>query len=143
MRLALAALLLSACFDDPDVGPPLAGGCKPDDSDPEVAVSFSQDIRPLFDRPGSEGGCGCHNSGGIGVQLSGFDMSSFGVLMQGGEVSGREIVVPGDPCNSQLLQKLSASPAVGARMPLSGPPFFSADEERLVHDWIAEGALDN
>jgi hypothetical protein len=70
-------------------------------------------------------------------------MSSFGVLMQGGENSGRNIVVPGDPCSSTLLQKLSASPAIGARMPLSGPPFFSSEEEQLVHDWIAEGALDN
>jgi hypothetical protein len=143
LALYLAAgVLVAGCALEPDVGPPLAGQCDPADSDPDVDVDFGRDIRPLFDRPGTEGGCSCHGVGGSGQQLSGFDMSSLSTLRRGGEVSGNRIVVPGDPCSSVLVQKLSAAPAVGARMPLSGPPFFSDAEQQLVKDWIAEGAIE-
>ena len=141
--LALLALPATACFEEPDVGDPLAGGCKAADSDPEVEVSFGAEIQPLFDRSSMEGGCGCHNPGGVGVSLSGFDMSSLTSIRRGGATSGNKIVVAGDPCGSTLLQKLGSSPAIGARMPLNGPPFFTAEEQMLVHDWIAEGAKDN
>jgi hypothetical protein len=141
--LLVGALLLTACFDEPDVGAPLAGGCVAGDSDETKSVSYGLDVQPLFDRSGMEGGCGCHNSGGVGVQLSGFDMSSLPTMRRGGSTSGAKIIVPGDPCGSVLVQKLSASPAVGARMPLSGPPFWTEEERQLIHDWIAEGAKAN
>jgi hypothetical protein len=137
-----AGVLVAGCALEPDVGPALAGQCDPSDSDPDVDVDFGRDIRPLFDRPGNMGGCSCHGTGGTGQQLSGFDMSSMGSIRRGGEVSGQRIVVPGDPCNSVLVQKLSAAPPIGARMPLSGPPFFSDAELQLVQDWIAEGAIE-
>ena len=140
---AAAACALAACFDDPDVGGLLAGQCDPADSNPNVDVSYNVQLRPLFDRPNAEGGCGCHNPGGPGVQLSGFDMSSLSALRRGGESSGSEIVVAGDPCASVLTQKLGPAPATGARMPLSGPPYFTAEQIQLVADWIAEGAKDN
>jgi hypothetical protein len=142
--LALGACALTACiFDDPDVGGVLAGQCDPADSNPAVAVSYSRDLRPLFDRSNADGGCGCHNPGGPGVQLSGFDMSSLSVLRRGGQSSGRNIVVEGDPCASVLVQKLGPAPAIGARMPMSGPPFFTPEQIQQVADWIAEGAQDN
>ena len=59
------------------------------------------------------------------------------------EITGRKIVVPGDPCRSIILHKLSATPPFGARMPLDGPAYLSTEELLLVHDWIAEGAEDN
>jgi hypothetical protein len=137
-----AGVLVAGCALEPAVGPALAGQCDPSDSNPDVDVDFGRDIRPLFDRPSNMGGCSCHGTGGTGQQLSGFDMSSMGSIRRGGEVSGQRIVVPGDPCNSVLVQKLSAAPPVGARMPLSGPPFFSDAELQLVQDWIAEGAIE-
>ncbi len=141
-RAALIALILgaSACFPEPDVGAPLAGGCDPVDSNADVAVSFALEVQPLFDRPSTEGGCGCHNAAGA---PNGFNMTSYAKLRAGGTSSGASIVVPGDPCASLLPQKLSPAPPSGARMPLTGPPFFATDERQLVHDWIAEGALDN
>lgn len=141
--LAAFAGVLGACFE-PDVGGVLAGHCDPQDSDPDVDVSYGNHVRPLFDRPTSEGGCGgCHAPGGPGVMLSGFDMSSMSAMRRGGQASGGRIVQPGDPCSSVLLQKISPAPPTGARMPLSGPPFFSDEELQIVSDWIAEGAKDN
>lgn len=144
--LALAALGLAACTQiEPDVGPLLAGGCDNLDSDPGAEVSFSQQVRPLLSRP--MGGCSCHvpASGGPGIatQITGLDLSSLGSLRNGGRSSGARIVLAGDPCESVLYQKVSEAPPFGSRMPLNGPPYFSREELTVLHDWIAEGALDN
>lgn len=52
-------------------------------------------------------------------------------------------VVPGDAAMSLLYLKVSeATPACGARMPLTGEP-LSAEEQALVASWINAGAADN
>jgi hypothetical protein len=65
-------------------------------------------------------------------------------------------VLPGDPDNSVMYQKLSADTLkCGSQMPadtqqllikgysvFSGPP-LAADQMQLIHDWIQEGALNN
>jgi hypothetical protein len=147
LAIAAAAAALAGCDDYlPDVGPPLTGGCQGDDSNPEVDVSFARDLRPLFDRPRSMAGCGCHtptNGSPSGIELSGFNMGSLQAIRQGGVTSGAAIIKPGDPCGSVLVQKMGDTPPFGARMPLDGAPFFSDEELQLLHDWIAEGARDN
>jgi hypothetical protein len=143
-RTVFCLLLATACFPEPELGEPLAGSCVAEDSDPATKVSFGQDVRPLFDRGMGQPGCGCHNSAtGQGVTLSGFDMTSLAKIRVGGMTTGNEIIVPGDPCRSRLVQKLSSAPPWGARMPLNGPPFFTHEEVQLIADWIAEGAEDN
>jgi hypothetical protein len=140
-RAALLALAAAGCSVVPDVGPRLAGTC--DDTDSRSAgkpVSFAGDLQPLILR--NMGGCSCHLNG-IGTQLAGLNLSSVSTLRRGGFNSGSRIVVPGDPCNSILYQKVSDGPPFGSRMPLNGPPFWTADEIQLLHDWIAEGANDN
>lgn len=136
---------IAGCSLEPDVGPRLAGTCDDADTQPDTPVSFSRDIRPLISR--STGGCACHlpnQAGtGMGTQLSGLDLSSYQTLRAGGFNSGAMVAVAGEPCSSIIYLKLSAAPPFGSRMPLNGPPFFTADELRLVHDWIAEGASDN
>lgn len=130
----------------PDVGSELSGTCKGEDSDPSRTVSFARDLRPLFDRPRTMGGCSCHtptNGTPSGIELGGLDLGSVASLRQGGHISGAEIIVPGDPCRSLLLQKLGTTPPFGSRMPLDGPAYLTEDELALVHDWIAEGAEDN
>jgi len=145
--LAIAALLAAgACARlEPDVGPLLAGTCDNADTDPAAKVSFAERIRPLLNRPTA--GCSCHmpSSGGQGpaTELSGLDLSSWTALRAGGINSGPQIVIAGEPCDSILYQKVSDAPPFGSRMPLDGPPFLSADELQLVHDWIAEGAENN
>ncbi|UJR83291.1 hypothetical protein [Sandaracinus amylolyticus] len=150
MRSRLAALSLAGvvalggCLDPiaPDVGGPIVGRCDPADSDPDHDVSFHVEVLPLLARAPREGGCTCHDQSrnGIGYQLSALDLTSYDALMRGGRSSGRDIVVEGDPCISILYLKLTAAPPFGARMPLGGPPYFTSDELRVVHDWIAEGA---
>lgn len=150
IRAGLVVVCLGACVAEdyaPDVGPPLAGACDPSDSDPETEVRFGRDIRPIFGRPRGEAGCSCHmpSGGGTpsGIALGGLDLGSFHSFRQGGRNSGADIVVPGDPCASVLVDKLSETPSFGGRMPLDGPPYLTADERQLLHDWIAEGAADN
>jgi hypothetical protein len=147
-RAVLAGLgvaIVAACALEPDVGPRLAGVCDNTDSNPSTSVSFAMDIRPLIAR--QTGGCSCHlpssTGAGAGTLLSGLDLSSFMSLRAGGANSGAKVVVAGEPCASIMYQKLSDSPPFGSRMPLNGPPFFTVDQLRLLHDWIAEGAADN
>jgi hypothetical protein len=147
-RIVLGGLglaILYACALKPDVGPLLGSSCDNADTLPGTSVSFARDVRPLMVR--SKGGCSCHmpGSGGssIGTQISGLDLTSLASLRVGGYDSGSRIVVAGQPCASILYQKLSIAPPFGARMPFDGPPFWSTDELRLLHDWIAQGANDN
>src|SRR5689334_17223672 len=128
MRLWIVLAFVAGCdmLDyDPDVGalqpvPPDAGMTgdggfqttgKCGDSNPSVAVSFSHDVRPLTTR--SPGGCGCHQA----TTTSGFNLGSYESLRRGGMISGTHIIVPGDPCGSILVQKLSVAPPFGSRMP--------------------------
>ncbi len=153
--LALVFALAAAGCYEPDVGPALtvpvdsgidgpdggdvnARSCDDTDSDPTVAVSFSQHVRPLLTR--SPGGCiPCH----LGRATSGLDQSSYQSLRRGGLNSGTRIIVAGEPCSSIYYQKIGRTPPFGSRMPFNGPPYFSAAERLIVHDWIAEGALNN
>ncbi|HET6336638.1 MAG TPA: hypothetical protein VFG30_25620 [Polyangiales bacterium] len=144
----VAALLGTACIADvePDIGPVRAGVCKPDDSDPNHTVSFRNDLEPLFMRPFGAAGCGCHQPGGrrsSGIDATGFDVSTYTSFVRGGTSSRDTAVVPGDPCMSLVVQKVSSAPPSGARMPSDGPPYLSPKEIALLSDWIAEGALDN
>jgi hypothetical protein len=53
-------------------------------------------------------------------------------------------VIPGDPTNSYLVQKLLGSPGiVGLRMPRSGPPYLTDAQISQIQAWIAAGALNN
>jgi len=139
----LALLTIVACV--PDVGPPLAGACDNTDTNPDVIVSFSTQIRPLLNR--MPGGCACHmpTSTGLGpaTQIVGLNLGTLASLRAGGVTSGAQIIVDGDPCASVMYQKVSEAPPFGSRMPLNGPPYLTTDERRLLHDWIAEGAIDN
>lgn len=145
MRVALLIVLASAgCLDSfgPEVGPPLRPACTGTDSDPGTRVHFEAEIRTVVI---ARVCARCHTPIGatpIGVQIGGLDLSSATSLRAGGVESGSDIVIPGDPCASVLVQKLGAAPPFGARMPLDGPPYLEARELRLISDWIAEGAVD-
>ncbi|MET0384883.1 MAG: c-type cytochrome domain-containing protein [Polyangiales bacterium] len=144
----LGASGLLGCLSqvEPDVGELRAGTCQPRDSDPARDVSFKKDVLPLFQRPGSQGGCTCHqpsNRSTPGIEQSGLSLESYGTLLRGGNNSHDTIVTAGDPCTSLIVQKVSSAPPTGARMPPGGPPFLTPDEIALLSDWIFEGANDN
>jgi hypothetical protein len=150
LLLCLVMLVTTGCVLEslePEVGEARAGLCKPEDSNPEVPVSWENDLLPLFKRANGNGGCSCHlptNRRTSGIEIGGLDLSTFEKQMRGGkQAPADKIVVPGDPCASVLLQKTSSAPPFGGRMPSDGPPYFTPAERTLLSDWIAEGAHDN
>ena len=56
------------------------------------------------------------------------------------EVPELDRVEPGDPDNSYVVQKIEGTQAVGAQMPLGGPP-LPQEQMELVRQWITDGAL--
>ncbi len=106
----------------------------------------------------------CHYQN-VGIRYSALDMSTqvsaywslAGQLCAGAACSGMGYrrVIPGDPKNSVLYQKVSqTNPPCGVQMPasiaalLAGIPQFSgaaltADQQMLIYNWILEGAQDN
>jgi Planctomycete cytochrome C len=146
--IVMTLLGLSSCIAEvePEIGPVRAGVCKSEDSDPKQTVSFRNDLEPLFMRPFGAAGCGCHQPSSkrsSGIDATGFDVSTWSSFRRGGNSSHDTAVVPGDPCGSLVVQKVSSAPPTGSRMPSDGPPYLSPKEIALLSDWIAEGALDN
>lgn len=144
----IGALMLVGCIDsiEPELGLLSSGQCSNEDSNPDVEVSFSRDIvEGILTHP--EIDCArCHTAEGatpVGLQASGFDAGSYQSFRAGGFRSGSDIVIPGAPCDSIVIQKVAGTAGFGSRMPLNGPPFLSAEELTLFSDWVAEGALDN
>ncbi len=92
-------------------------------------TSFSSDVQPIFKTK-----CViCHG------KLGGWDSSSYDFVMTSGE--NAPVVIPGDPENSLLVQKLEGTQAEGAIMPPTGK-LSDADIQKII-DWIASGAPDN
>jgi hypothetical protein len=127
------------------------GGTDADDTPGEGMVSFGRDIRPIIMRTrdqammqGTARGCiPCHQrnaSSHTGLDLSGFAIDTLGDLRQGGGSSGTRIIVPGKPGESVLVQVLKGTYSYAARMPKGAMIYWSADEIKLVEDWIREGA---
>jgi hypothetical protein len=141
--IALIALLMPSCIDtfEPEVGELTVVSCDNEDSNPDVDVSFENDLKPKF-----HAGCSCHSplmpTSGGSIMTTGFSVGDYGSIMRGGTNSRDKIVIPGDPCGSYLYQKLSNAPPTGSRMP-SGGPYWSRAELMLLTDWIAEGARAN
>jgi mono/diheme cytochrome c family protein len=132
LMFTAAVVMLAGCSDqgdDPvDEGGPL---------DPPTAVSFADDIQPIFDASCA----GCHGVGGAaGLNLTAG--ASYAQLV-GVEAAESDLnrVEPGEPNQSWLYLKITGNQDVGDSMPPSGLlPSASRD---LVRDWIADGAPDN
>lgn len=153
--VAVIGLASASCTIDPSVGPerstlPVA----PRDAGPEASsesgavgtVVFSRDIRPIMNREADDvrgRGCkGCHYPGQgtqEGLFQSGLKLDTLGHLRQGGGSTGTDIVVPGNPDKSGIIQKLEGTYAFGARMPKNGP-YWTKEDIAILRTWIAEGA---
>lgn len=84
----------------------------------------------------------CHAgaSAPLGLRLDAGNSYNLLVGVASGESSGTLRVRPGDPNNSYLIQKLEGRAAVGAQMPLGGPPLPAATIA-AIRQWIATGAV--
>lgn len=93
-----------------------------------------REVAPLFNAYCTR----CHRDGGeMGEAPEGLVLLSHEEATDTGK---RARVVPGKPEASELLRRVRGQSWI--RMPLDGPPWLSAPEERLLADWIAGGARD-
>lgn len=87
----------------------------------------------------------CHSAGD--QRAAGLDLVTPGVADRvknvasaSAECGGSMLVVPGDPGNSLMYQKLTDAPPCGSRMPLAQEA-LSTEETDCVRSWIQEMAL--
>lgn len=92
-------------------------------------VDYATDIQPIFNASCTS----CHG-GQSGVTLSSYQATMNSV----GSQYGTEIVVPGEPDQSPLVDKIEPNPQFGSRMPSGGS--LSSDQINLIKQWIEEGA---
>ncbi len=90
---------------------------------------FAADVLPIL----SDMCVLCHGTAG------GWSSESYEAVMTTGDHA--PVVLPGDPANSVLAQKILGTHSFGAIMPPSGP--MSEADIQIILDWILAGALDN
>jgi hypothetical protein len=96
----------------------------------EEPIDFERDVLPIFQQHCSD--ChGAHESNG------GLRLDARATLLAEAD-SGRAAVVPGDPIQSELIQRLRST-VEGERMPPDQPPLADA-VVAVLERWIAEGA---
>jgi hypothetical protein len=131
----------------------LAAGC--DESLESVAgptptltptlTSIQRDIFQAGDSSGRPSCATCHNPNGTGFRAVGLDLSAAGVYdslvgVASRQKAGAVRVVPGDPANSYLIQKIEGrSDIAGVRMPQRGP-FLTDGQIAIIKRWIELGA---
>lgn len=93
-------------------------------------VDYESDIQPIF----NSNCISCHG-GQNGVTLSSYDA----VMNSVGNQYGTNIVNPGQPNNSPIVDKIEPNPQFGVRMPQGGP-YLSNEQVDLIRTWIEEGA---
>jgi hypothetical protein len=93
-----------------------------------ATVSFRQDIGPLLRRD-----CALCHGGQAGLYVDSYD------TLLAGSSRGR-VVIPGDPGNSTLLQRIRGD--AQPRMPLNRPS-LAGQEIAIIETWILEGAPNN
>lgn len=91
--------------------------------------SFSRDVAPIFDRACAS----CHG------ELGGWDASTYQLVIESGDHA--PVIIPGDPENSLLVQKMKGTQSIGGIMPPGG--LLSDREIELVEEWVRAGAPDN
>ena len=137
--LALAASIGSACDERlRDVAGPT----------PDLQPTLSSIQREIFNKPDSTGRLSCtqcHTNAGRtpsgGLLL--IEGQSFQALVNqpSRAKAGATFVVPGDPDNSYIIQKLEGAPSiVGVRMPRGAGPFLTAGQMSIIRRWIQLGA---
>jgi hypothetical protein len=106
-------------------------------------ASYKDDVAPLLKKYCMP----CHAE--ENYNPSELSLDSYALLMKGGKHG--DVVVPGEPDESTIMQKLSENPPFGERMPLHSkrkknpapPKYLEDDEVKLLAKWISQGAQDN
>jgi hypothetical protein len=107
-------------------------------------VDWQTQIKPIFnDTVSLQGRCtSCHNGGQLDGNLDLTDEGIDAIYKIVGSY-----VRPGNPRGSPLFEKLNCTQPTqgGTRMPAAAPGLagvpLSLDQQGLIYDWIAQGAL--
>ena len=140
VTLAIAATMCSAACDEK-----LSDLTGPTPNLEPTFASIQSDIFQASDSLGRTPCTQCHTSTGRNPS-GGFDMNpdvSYANLVGASvrEKPGAIRVIPGDPDNSYLIQKLEgAGGIVGRRMPFNGPPYLTDGQIKIIRRWIQIGA---
>jgi hypothetical protein len=116
---------------------------------PNLQPTFSiiqRDILEAADASGRAACTNCHTdaggrnpSGGLNLRHEVAYAALVGVASRG--KTGAVRVIPGDPDNSYVIQKLEGqSGIVGERMPRTGGPYLTEGQMTIIKRWIATGA---
>ena len=115
---------------------------------PNLEPTFASIQSEIFEKGDSTGrpACtNCHNANGR-TPAGGMDLThdvayaSIVNTPSRGKPSATR-VIPNDPGNSYLIQKVEGTPGiVGQRMPFNGGPFLSDGQILIMRRWIANGA---
>ena len=86
---------------------------------------------------------GCHTGTAPAQGLKLDPGESYGNLVNVPSLYGGMLVrvVPGDPDESFLIQKLEGTQMFGDRMPANGPPYLPLATIDVIREWIQNGAL--
>ena len=93
-------------------------------------ISYSSNIKPLFD---SYGCSGCHGGSG------GLFVTPYANLFTTG--NHKPVVVAGDT-NSVLIKKIKGIAGFGSQMPLGGPVMAASDLNTIIQ-WVRNGTPEN
>jgi hypothetical protein len=139
MFVGAACALFSACDEK------LSSVAGPTPSLEPTFASIQHEIFESTDSAGRTACTNCHTStgrnpsGGLNLNHDTAYDQLLNAAVRG--KPGAIRVIPGDPDNSYLIQKLEgAASIVGRRMPNNGPPYLSDGQILIVRRWIAIGA---
>ena len=117
---------------------------------PNLAPNFASVQSEIFEKADSAGRPACTNCHtAVGRNPAGqlnltHDVAYDQIVnaqVRGAGKAGAIRVIPGDPDNSYLIQKLEGTPGiVGQRMPLNGGPYLTSGQMLILRRWIANGA---
>ena len=117
------------------------GGCDSIASVPIVwNIDYAVDLQEIFNKRCSN--CHVDHAGSPSADLDLDPKWSYDNLVgaPSGSKTGGTLVIPGNPMQSVLFQKINCStPDSGLRMPRARPP-IPLEEQALIHDWIMLGA---
>lgn len=118
---------------------------------PNLAPTFAAIQRDIFETTDTAGRVACvtcHTStgrnpaGGLNLNRDAAFDQLVNTPSRG--KTGAIRVIPGDPENSYLVQKLLGSATiVGRRMPFNGPPYLTDGQITILKRWIETGAARN
>jgi hypothetical protein len=115
---------------------------------PNLEPTFSSIQQNIFSSGDSAGRPACTNCHNPALNRGGLDLSptvSYNNLVNRGSVlrPGAIRVIPNNPDNSYLINKLEGNvPITGVRMPLGGP-YLESGQIRVIRRWIEIGAPNN